>query len=145
VSPLNESDFVVDEAYSMYGYTNMATALHRLNTDFCYYYYDSAVDASMEGIFESARGIHIGDHKIEVLLAYGNGKEGEMKTGSNFYEEIGSSLQTKVLTECDTYIYYSFGDYNMYFYFDGNDKVSFVVFSYDRNMTSVSFSAYGRY
>ena len=128
--------FIVDEAYSFYGYTNLIEYLKKQKIEFGYYYYDPTTGKSKESIVNTARNIRIGDYIVEVLLAYGEGVYGTMNTSSVFYKEIGSSLQDQVAKQCVYYLHYSLGSSRLYFYFDDAGKVSFIVFSYDEDVTS---------
>lgn len=140
ITPLSEDDFIVSGQSVPTGEENILSEL--LETTVIWYYFDSSTDPSKADVISTSRGIHIGKTKLEVLLAYGNdGESGSFATNSNFYDNLDDEAKSAAIEQCKTYLYYSFRNCNLYFYFDINDEVSFIVFSNNYNVTNTHTSA----
>ena len=113
--------------------TNDLTELIQSTKDFYYVYYTPEVDASEEGVISTARGIHLGDSKDSVFKAYGKEKVVKFNPETDpFYNECDPDNQNVIKEIASEYVEYHMKNepYGIVFYFDKNDKVSLVFFTY---------------
>lgn len=90
--------------------------------------YDSRKDVTV-----TAREIRLTDPRIAVVMAYGEPDEsGKMITNGGFYTKlVDDESKAAMEAECDHYNRYSYNNYKIYFYFDTNDNVSWIIYSND--------------
>lgn len=140
VAPLSKKDFLVT--------ANEGSKTIDIDSDdrshdpeWLCYYYDPATDKSREGVVTTARGIQLGDTRLEVEMAYGyTDDSGSFSYRHNFYKDADSTISNAMERDCKTYLCYSMEDnenYKIYFYFDDNEELSFIFFAYRYSLTSV--------
>lgn len=125
-APLSAEDFVVPDG-DMREYLDDNTTGDMYFG--CYHYTGNGYDGRKD-VTVTARDIRLGDSRLEVLMAYGEGDEsGEFSTERGFYLHLPEASQALMREECVRYVRYSLDQYKMYFYFDSEDELSWLIFS----------------
>ena len=140
VATLSKKDFLVTVSEGSETIDTHSDASNH-DSEWVCYYYDPATDKSREGVVKTARGIQLGDTRLEVQMAYGYADDsGSFSKRHNFYKDADSTVSSAMERDCETYLCYSMEDnedYEIYFYFDENEELSFIFFAYDYSLTSV--------
>lgn len=124
--PLTADDFVVPDG-DMRVYLDETTVADM--TFGCYHYTGNGYDARKD-VTVTNRDIRLGDSRLEVLMAYGEGDEtGDFITTGGFYLQLPEASQALMAEECVRYVRYSLDNYKIYFYFDAEDELSWLFFS----------------
>lgn len=97
---------------------------------YIFYRFEDNGYQSRSDVVETARSIHLGDSRLEVLMAYGVGdEESAFSSEKGLCPNLSEEYRPSMASECVKYIRYSFGDYRIYFYFDSADEVSWIFFT----------------
>ena len=125
--PLSAADFVLADDGDMCEYLDENTTGDK---NFGVYRYLANGYESRKDIVVTAREVRLTDDRLAVLMAYGQpDEEGVLITDGGFYTQLDEESQAAMLEECDHYIRYSYNNYRMYFYFDAEDKLTWLIFS----------------
>jgi len=124
--PLTAEDFIVPDG-DMREYLDDNTTEDMF---FGSYHYTGNGYDGRKDVTVTARDIRLGDSRLEVLMAYGEGDEsGEFSTERGFYLYLPEASQAIMREECVRYVRYSLDNYKMYFYFDADDELSWLIFA----------------
>lgn len=146
VLPLSVDDFIITGDSADNGKMDVIADLQTYGggeSTFSYFYFDPNTDKNEFDVISTARGIHLGMTKLEVILAYGSGEEDVFSTKHKFYKDVDSPIAEQMKENCSSYLKYTpIEDWDIYFYFDANNEVSFIFFAYAYSLSSGS-TGYG--
>lgn len=96
-----------------------------------YYYFDPDVDETKDEVIETYRGIKIGDTKDKVIDEYGKCEEIDVSEDDTLHDIEDLHVRGLLEESCKTYLIYSSGVGDIYFYLDDNKDVSCVWYVVD--------------
>ena len=129
-APLTREDFDTPDGINMCDYLDSTTTGDK---NFGSFFHAKLSYEARKDVTVTKRGIRLGDSRLAVLMAYGEPDEqGELITDGGFFVELPTDeLKEQMLEECYNYIRYSFNNYKIYFFFDTEDRLSWIIFSND--------------
>ena len=127
-APLTKDDFVDHQGINMCDFLDENTTGDKF---FGAVFHQRLSYEARKDVTVTKRGIRLGDSRLAVLMAYGEPDEqGELITDGGFFVELATdALKEQMLEECTAYIRYSYNNYRIYFYFDVEDELSWIIFS----------------
>ena len=139
---LSASDFVMDYPDSNIYKDDIITNLKGYGREsFSYAFYDPDQGDTEQGAFVTPRGIRYGAKVNDVREAYGYSSDyldvsklDDVVGSSGFYEYLanGFDYSSRFKQETVKFLHYDYsGDFHMIFFFNNEDKLTWIVFAYE--------------